>query len=99
MRFETVSLRNNLSKKKRLEVVTNIINRSSSDIILFGGHTVLDMADCNELVDRIESKETSVVFEVKKSGGKLFYQIEELPLSNRKCMFGEHVYKSNVLDI
>ena len=46
MRFETVSLSNNLSKKKRLEVVSDIINRSSSDIILFGGHIVMDMTDC-----------------------------------------------------
>jgi len=76
MRFETVSLRNNLGKKKRLEVVSDIINRSSSDIILFGGHTVLDMADCNELVDGIENKETSVVFEVKKMEESSFVKLK-----------------------
>ena len=99
MRFETVSLRNNLSKKKRLEVVTNIINRSSSDIILFGGHTVLDMADCNELVDRIENKETSAVFEVKRVEESSFiklknclYRIENACLEN---MFTNQMFSTS----
>lgn len=65
MKFETVSLRNNLNRKKRLEVASNIINRSASDIILFSGHTVLDMIDCNELIYRIKNRTVSVVFEVK----------------------------------
>ena len=99
MRFETISLRNNLSKKKRLEVVANIINRSSSDIILFGGHTVLDMADCNELVDRIENKETSVVFEVKRVEESSFiklknclYRIENSCLEN---MFTNQMFSTS----
>ncbi len=99
MRFETISLRNNLSKKKRLEVVASIINRSSSDIILFGGHTVLDMADCNELVDRIENKETSVVFEVKRVEESSFiklknclYRIENSCLEN---MFTNQMFSTS----
>ena len=99
MRFETVSLRNTLSKKKRLEVVSDIINRSSSDIILFGGHTVLDMAYCNELVNRIENNETSVVFEVKRVEESSFiklknclYRIENACLEN---MFTNQMFSTS----
>ncbi len=41
MNVELVSLRNSINKKRRFDVVSDIINQSESDIVLFCGHTVL----------------------------------------------------------
>lgn len=64
MKIECVSLRECLKGKKRIDVVSKIISRSQSDVILFCGRTLINEKDICDLQERINNNHTFVVFEV-----------------------------------
>lgn len=80
MKVELVSLRQGITRKKRLDVVSEIINLSKSDVVLFCGHTILDENDCFELANMVINKDSLILFEVK--------QVEESSFIRLKnCLF------------
>jgi hypothetical protein len=80
MRVELVSLRNGITKKKRLNVVSDAINKSKSDLVLFCGHSVFDWNDCVELSEKLVNKDSIVLFEAKKVDESTF-------LMRKNCLF------------
>jgi len=80
MKVELVSLRRGITRKKRIDIVVDIINQSKSDIVLFCGHTILDENDCVELVTKVVNKDSLILFEVR--------QVEESSFIRLKnCLF------------
>ena len=80
MRVELISLRNGITKKKRLNVVSDAINKSKSDLVLFCGHSVFDWNDCVELSEKLVNKDSIVLFEAKKVDESTF-------LMRKNCLF------------
>lgn len=65
MEIELVTLHYDLRGKKRSLIVTDTINRSRSDLILFCGHSLIYEDDAYELGEQLSNKESFVVFETK----------------------------------
>lgn len=78
MRVELVSLCRDIIRRKRIDVVSDVINKSKSDLVLFCGHSVFDWNDCVELSERVDNKESLVLFEAKK--------VDERPMGNQGKM-------------
>lgn len=90
MNVELVSLRNSITKKKRLDVVSDIVNQSKSDLVLFCGHTVFDWNDCIELSGRVTNTDSLILFEAKT--------IDESSFIRRKnCLF--QIEKGRILNM
>lgn len=67
-KLELVSFENGLSNKKRLELATEIINSTKSDILLFPGHTIGFVNEIEELRQIIKNSKTEVILELEKIG-------------------------------
>jgi hypothetical protein len=80
MKVELVSLRQGITRKKRLDVVSDIINLSKSDIVLFCGHTILNENDCVELANKVVNKDSLVLFELRRVEESSFIKL-------KNCLF------------
>ncbi|MTK52397.1 hypothetical protein [Paludibacter sp.] len=65
MTIEIVSYYHGLSDALRLNLTSNIINSSKSDLLLFSGHTIGFVNDIEVLKDLITNKTIEVVFELE----------------------------------
>lgn len=65
MKVELVSYQHGLSDKLRLSLTKEIINKSSSDLLLFSGHTLGFVNDIETLRKLITNKRTEVVLELQ----------------------------------
>ncbi len=65
MKIELVSYRSGLQCKGRLKLTTEIINNSSSDLLLFSGHTVCYVEDIARLRSGITNTKSGAIFELK----------------------------------
>ncbi len=86
MKIEVVSYLNGLSDKFRLKLTSDIINKSTADLILFSGHTIGRVNDINTLRTLISNKKTEVILELEdlNSGkiGNCLYHLKRGELKN-----------------
>lgn len=80
MRVELISLRNGITRRKRLDVISDVINKSKSDMVLFCGHSVFDWTDCIELSEKMANKDSVVLFEAKMVDESAF-------IMRKNCLF------------
>ena len=80
MKVETVSFYTRMSKVKRVKNVTDIINSSDADLIMFGGHTLKSIEDIYYLENSIKNTKTTVLFEVHKINESGFLKL-------RNCLY------------
>lgn len=66
LKIELVSLRSSLKWQKRHSIFVDIINHSSSDIILFCGHSLIKEDEVFSLEQEIANKDVTVLFEVRE---------------------------------
>ena len=90
MNVELASLRNSMNKKRRFDVVSDIINQSESDIVLFCGHTVFDWNDCIELSSRVTNLDSLILFELNKTDESSF-------IRRKNCLF--RIEKGQILNM
>jgi hypothetical protein len=76
MKVELVSLRQGITRKKHFDVVSDIINLTRSDIVLFCGHTILEENDCLELANMVINKNSLILFEVKQVEESSFIRLK-----------------------
>lgn len=80
MTIQLVSLHKLLTAEARLKLVSEIINESSADLILFPGHTLLSKEDVTHLRRSLKNKSSVVLFETKDGGfeneGNHLFRIE-----------------------
>lgn len=67
MKIELVSLRSDLSEKKRKKLVIEKINESSSDILLFCGCSIIREDEIPSFQDLVMNKSVFVVFEIQNT--------------------------------
>ena len=71
MKVELVSYQYRKTEAKRLAYTAEIINRSSADIILFAGHTLLYSKSIAELSKLIRNKRSYAFIETRESDEEL----------------------------
>ena len=80
MTIQLVSLHKLLTADARLKLVSEIINESSADLIMFAGHTLLYKEDISRLRKFLNNKVSVVLFETKDggfdNGGNHLYRLE-----------------------
>lgn len=65
MKVQITSYVHHLSYSKRLELTIDTINKSTSDILLFSGHTIGFVNDIDKLKSAIKNNKTEVIFELE----------------------------------
>ena len=70
--IEIVSYLNNLTDKVRLDLTQQLINESTSDIMLFSGHTLGFVNDIEELRTQIKNKRVEVILELRSINSDKF---------------------------
>ncbi len=63
--IEIISFKINLTDKVRLNLTSKIINESTSDLLLFSGHTLDFVNDIESLREQIKNTKTEVILELK----------------------------------
>jgi hypothetical protein len=63
--IEIISFKSNLTDKVRLNLTLKIINESTSDLLLFSGHTLDFVNDIESLREQIKNTKTEVILELK----------------------------------
>jgi hypothetical protein len=70
--IEIVSYKYDLTDKERLNLTQKVINESTSDILLFSGHTIGFVNDIKNLRQQISNKKTEVILELENiNSGKI----------------------------
>lgn len=75
MTIQLVSQHAGKAADVRLKHVSQIINESSADLVVFAGHALLYKSDISDLKKSIVNKKSSVLLETKENGNHL-YRIE-----------------------
>lgn len=66
MKVELVSFKHSIRTNKRVKYISEIVNQSKADLILFPGDTVNHEEDLDSLQDTIDNHHPSVLIEVRK---------------------------------
>ncbi|MBA7514984.1 hypothetical protein ES705_07958 [subsurface metagenome] len=70
MKIELVSYRYNIKSGMKRDLTLKIINNSSSNLILFSGHTITNGKDIKYVGDRIENTKSSIFLELEDIGAR-----------------------------
>jgi hypothetical protein len=76
MKIELISFRYNIKEKKRLDLMINLVNQSQADLIMFCGSTLYYQKDLGVLKERIDNKNSFVLFEVREVKDSKFIDLK-----------------------
>lgn len=66
MTIQLVSIASDIYQEERFLEVLQVINSSSSDLILFPGHTLIDMEQLQELGNQVTNRKSLVILEISQ---------------------------------
>lgn len=75
MIVELISFHYNLTAQKRLELMTNLVNISRADLLVFCGNTLVNQHYVNILNEQIKNTSSFILFEVKNVNESSFLKL------------------------